>query len=444
MRRSDAIIGKLIGLIVIVSLMGSCTSEVEGPKEKKSVPIQVVSYVAPYDVMDQNPTPAPETRGIALTRSEWLPSGYSAYTNFDEAIGLFFTQDSPAEKIEEHRVWYNLANDKWRIPGDEVQAAGSYLLYGYTPYNAGSASISKNTTFTNGAVMTISGLSTVMDKDLCVLVGATDGTNTGTVTFVEVTGLIVDESSVTGLYVYDGTSYILTSDTKAQNETTYYRQKELSIGAFDCILKDENETTQNYIYLLFDHLYAEIDFLFRVDEKYDNLRSIRLKRIEATTYTSSDFSTTEKKPLKATVTLQANNTGTSPITGLTFSSDESSSESLEQGVLLYEKEETTEADNLPCLDVTRQNKVYSERKAYILSNAHRYFELRTTYDIYDTKGNLIRKDCEATNRINTQSIFKSVDELERGSRYQIRLTVAPTYLYVLSEPDLDNPSVSLE
>ena len=57
--------------------------------------------------------------------------------------------------------------------------------------------------------------------------------------------------------------------------------------------------------------------------------------------------------------------------------------------------------------------------------------------VYDRKGNLIRKGCEATNKIPDL-------EASRGQRVQLNLTVNPTYLYVLSDPDLDNPTVKVE
>ena len=57
-----------------------------------------------------------------------------------------------------------------------------------------------------------------------------------------------------------------------------------------------------------------------------------------------------------------------------------------------------------------------------------------TYDVYDKQGNLVRQECTAENKL--QSVT-----LTRGEWRTVNLTVNPTYLYVLSEPDLDNPTV---
>ena len=68
------------------------------------------------------------------------------------------------------------------------------------------------------------------------------------------------------------------------------------------------------------------------------------------------------------------------------------------------------------------------------------FQLRSTYDVYDKKGNLIRKSCQAVNNLKVADLFT----LQRGKGYSLTMKVMPTYLYMLSEPDLDNPTVNVE
>ena len=73
--------------------------------------------------------------------------------------------------------------------------------------------------------------------------------------------------------------------------------------------------------------------------------------------------------------------------------------------------------------------------------------LTSVYDVYDKnpsegyEGNLIRQGCVTTNAIEISELFPTETEARRGRRYTINLTIRPTYLYVLSEPDLDNPTV---
>ena len=65
--------------------------------------------------------------------------------------------------------------------------------------------------------------------------------------------------------------------------------------------------------------------------------------------------------------------------------------------------------------------------------------LETTYDIYDKQGNLIRPDQTATNQLT--DVLGGND---RGQLVTLHLTVKPTYLYVLSDPDLDNPTREID
>jgi len=71
-------------------------------------------------------------------------------------------------------------------------------------------------------------------------------------------------------------------------------------------------------------------------------------------------------------------------------------------------------------------------------------KLISTYDVYDKKGNLIRENCTATNTIDIANLFSGQTETLRGRRYTINLTINPTYLYMLSEPDLNDPTVVVE
>ena len=55
----------------------------------------------------------------------------------------------------------------------------------------------------------------------------------------------------------------------------------------------------------------------------------------------------------------------------------------------------------------------------------------------------IRYGCEAENVINLYGLFNIVGSL-RGQMFKVTIKVIPTYLYVLSEPDMDNPTLKIE
>lgn len=66
--------------------------------------------------------------------------------------------------------------------------------------------------------------------------------------------------------------------------------------------------------------------------------------------------------------------------------------------------------------------------------------MTTTYDIYDKKGTLIRADQTAVNNLS-QALTSDV--MMSNSKINLTLKVAPTYLYSLSDGDLDNPGVTI-
>lgn len=59
--------------------------------------------------------------------------------------------------------------------------------------------------------------------------------------------------------------------------------------------------------------------------------------------------------------------------------------------------------------------------------------LSVTYDVYDLKGNCTRKE-QTTQNIN---LLGRVNTPAAGNNYHIKVTVAPTYLYVLSDDDVE-------
>jgi hypothetical protein len=71
--------------------------------------------------------------------------------------------------------------------------------------------------------------------------------------------------------------------------------------------------------------------------------------------------------------------------------------------------------------------------------------LRCTYDVYDKNvttehpdGNLVRANCVAENKLPENRVTAGVNQ-----RTLLTITVNPTYLYVLSDPDLDNPTITI-
>lgn len=170
----------------------------------------------------------------------------------------------------------------------------------------------------------------------------------------------------------------------------------------------------NYkIYILMDHLYAAVLFRLKIDADYAQLRTIKLKTMTLRTDYGSVI---------ATISLTHNTTGASPISGVGFAPSGSS-----EDFLVFNSDAGTALDKDTPVDI---NACFAPTLSDKLT-------MVTTYDVYDRKGNLIRENSEATNKLPNLAAV-------RGQKVQVNLTVNPTYLYVLSDPDLDNPTIKIE
>ena len=363
-----------------------------------------------------------EETTTATTRSWTPPSPYRLYTDLNDgyyenfvdlsskAIDVFFTSeglyDTGAAGYDPlydplHGRLRSVGDGKWKlsmkVEPDGVKE-GKYYLYGFIPRDAADdasiAMLAGSTTYKDGAVLTIQGMKTVA-SDACVIIGAKEGP---------------DEDHDGGLTAGD---FCFNLKTGKDSEGNPYA---------------------NYLYLLFDHLSAALSIEMKVDKDYDMLRTIRLKELHLQTATEAGAM---KKKMNVTVTLNANAVGDNPISSVVYEPDNASGDS--DGLVYHSTEglTLTPADKklishfIP-LDVTT-------------------FILTSTYDVYDKnatsehpEGNLVRKDCKATNTIPLSALIgEHFEGLRRGYKYVISMTIKPTYLYVLSEPDLNNPSVEI-
>ena len=183
---------------------------------------------------------------------------------------------------------------------------------------------------------------------------------------------------------------------------------------------DKKAKGENFVNLLMDHIYCCLQFRMKVDADYAQLRTIKLKRMELKTASISST--------KVAITLTANTSGVHPIgkndvTWATPTSGEGMS------MILFESEKGQALSSTTNLVINGN----------LMPGCSDELILVCTYDVYDRKGNLIRKDCEAANKLPSSLVLSA---LKAGERQPVVLTVAPTYLYVLSDPDLDNPTVT--
>lgn len=350
------------------------------------------------------------------TRAWTPPSSYVLYSDIFGPNGMFADQKDLVHKsikafftqgtdVQERFFYYRETQEsKWHMDADLENGSTSspFQLYGYIPVeDAEGANISPlSDNYSNGAILTINGLSTITPSDVCVIIGAKDGRG---------------EEDDTG-------------ETVTSGESDGIR---VTPGKFD-VKFNAGDNASNYIFLLFDHIYSSLRFRFTVDATYYALRRIRLTKLELIAYAGESGGGVKAK-YDATIKLQKNNTGTSPIVGnISFTPTSGSSDVAFTSLYEWDEAENTQV----VLDPNTQTNFMGS----FVPGVNTYFKLRSTYDVFDTHGNLIRKDCQAENTIDLRQKFE-ISQTLNGHCYSYTIKVQPTYLYVLSEPDVDNPTV---
>lgn len=280
-----------------------------------------------------------------------------------------------------------------------VKNSKRYEMFGYIPADAAESSSVTNTSYLK-ASLTLNNLKPLSDKPVCLITGA----------------IVACNDSL--------------SPTDYLSRGSYY---------YHPIFDESNGDNQRYgVRLLADHLYASVKFNIFINKDYNARRTIKLKKMELTT---EEW----KATVNASVTLYK-----SRYTDIPFTFDATNSGTDVDSVEVFKDDDGQEIKT-----ATAYEAMSDEEKADYITINPGYFGawlyddlyLVSTYDVYDKKGNLIRKDCTAKNRL-TSKLVRTVSDKEvpikPGERVTINLTVNPTYLYVLSDPELDNPQVTIE
>lgn len=394
---------RLVVLFFVGALLAACSDDSETRKELVTVElmpcapsfleVEPIAYSRKgwpmNDTRADDPpagdTPTPWTPPTNFFTYEVLNSKFTNQFNLvDQTIGIFFTQNG-IEPTED-RCYLNKSG-KWRTTKELEET--SYYLYGFIPSVSGmKASISSSSTandhsnYSNGAVLTLEDMPTVTASDVCVIVGAKDG--------------------------------------KAEND-----DNGLTLGQFEFKANATDDVDKhNYIFLLFDHIYSSLRFSLKVDNEYDKLRTILLKKM-VLRVSEKNIGVTNRA--NVTITLQAHQLN--PIESVNFTYTNTHEE----------PDPIFKSDDGLKLTTTASDFMGSFVPQDINS-----FTLESTYDVYDKQNHVIRKNCKAENHLSINDLFYPLDKLEPGKMFAVNLTIEPTYLYMLGDPDLDNPSIKIE
>ena len=265
-----------------------------------------------------------------------------------------------------------------------VKEETPYYLYGYMPSSISATPSAPDGDYSKGINLSFTGLPAITSDDICVLVG------------VQLVG-----ANSTGLQT-------------AVTEGQY---------GFRSNIKG-----QNYVNLLMAHLYAKLKVNFKIDPNYAELRSIHLKEVTLTSKYADGSSVTVNLRSGQGIGSPSFPSGSEGEIKHTISLFKSSAIIPEK---VLDKALANQVDPVLALDLPAYCRPVAVEGTYNLT-------LTTTYDVYDLKGQNLGE------RVSENKIKFDVAEVKPGQEKKLVLTVKPTYLYVLSDNDADNPTITLE
>ena len=332
----------------------------------------------------------------AVTRTEGafkIPNEETPASN----IRLFLATLAPTNEDPNH---YSVVegtcsySNQWSSSSSlKVKEETPYYLYGYMPSSiSASQSAPEGDDYSKGINLTLSNLPAITSDDICVLVG------------------------------------VQRVETKSTEPTELPTITEGQYG-FRTGIKGKN-----YLNLLMAHLYTKVKVSFKIDSDYAELRSIHLKKVTLT----SKYADGES----VTLNLRSGQGIGSP----TFPSG---SETEEHTVTLLN---TSDAEKVldKALADSEDPALTLDLPAYCRPVAGDTYNLTltTTYDVYDTKGSKLGEKISEneikTERTSVNKIQLNMADVRPGKEKVLVLTVMPTYLYVLSDNDADNPTIKVE
>ena len=181
---------------------------------------------------------------------------------------------------------------------------------------------------------------------------------------------------------------------------------------------------ENFVNLLMAHLYARLSLSFKIDPDYAKLRSIHLKEVKLTSKYADGAS--------VTVNLRSGQGIGSP----TFPSGSEGTE--EHTVTLLKTTDTEKVLDKSFVSTPLALDIPAYcRPIAVETNKIYNLSLTTTYDVYDMAG------VNLGERTSVNKVQFNMAAVSPGLKIPLVLTVKPTYLYILSDNDLNNPIITV-
>ena len=387
----------LMSGLLLEACSGDSTSDSRPDYSSSDRVVRLSAGARQYHVDDAEMASAPGlTRTVTFPSSDW-----TSITPSDNML-VFIAKDKENASQSDvlSRLFYSMTTD-WQsnITITDAGLDNNYLIYGFMPIDAENVSISllsPNTNYKAGATMTIKGLKVLTQTDPCVIVGV-------------------------------GRQETSTSDVT------------LKWGTFDFTFKEGTSDVIDYMSILLDHIYSRYHFQVKIDADYAQLRTIKITKM--TLEALSNDGTQTVGTVNATVNIQTNTTNTNPISSVTYGRNAGT-----RLVTLFDKATTTNTDYNEGIVLDKTKTDFQEAGFCLAPGDQRWFRLTTVYEVYnrsDKENKLIRTNT-VINTFNTANFKeKKITNTNPGLKHTIQIIVNPTYLYVLSDSDLDNPTFDI-
>lgn len=341
-----------------------------------------------YDEV-QLPSPMPQPEDGSKLELHAITRTSGAYTipdanNPATSIKLFLATLTPTN---DNPNLYTLTdgtfsynNNQWSSSSAiTVKEETQYYMYGYMPSSISATQSAPDVDYSKGIDLTLSNLPAITTDDICVLVG------------VQRVGSTTMESP----NVTEG-QYGFRSGIKGEN----------------------------FVNLLMAHLYARLSLSFKIDPDYAKLRSIHLKEVKLTSKYADGAS--------VTVNLRSGQGIGSP----TFPSGSEGTE--EHTVTLLKTTDTEKVLDKSFVSTPLALDIPAYcRPIAVETNKIYNLSLTTTYDVYDMAG------VNLGERTSVNKVQFNMAAVSPGLKIPLVLTVKPTYLYILSDNDLNNPIITV-
>ena len=382
----------LMSGLLLEACSGDSTSDSRPDYSSSDRVVRLSAGARQYHVDDAEMASAP-----GLTRAVTFPSPSSDWTSITPSDNMLVFVAKDKENASQSdvlsRLFYATTNSGWQsnITITDAGPDNHYLIYGFMPIDAENVSISllsPNTNYKAGAKMSIKGLKVLTQTDPCVIVGV-------------------------------GKQETSTSDVT------------LKWGTFDFTFKEGTSDVTDYMSILLDHIYSRYHFKVKIDADYAQLRTIKITKMTLEAL-NNDGQTLGS--VNATVNIQANTTNSNPLSSVTFSRNVGA-----RMVTLFDKTTTTNTSYTNGIVLDKNTSDFQEAGFCLAPGDQRVFRLTTEYEVYDRDNKLIRINT-VPNTFNTANFKdKKITNTAPGLDHTIQIIVNPTYLYVLSDSDLDKP-----